>query len=342
MGSKQHLQNRSNNYTHYPNGDASNPKSLNTFLDTLVVGPSGGSSTNNAIAVWDGTTGRLLKDSSLVLSGGSVLGPASGGTGIANNAASTLTISGNFATTLTVSGTTSLTLPASGTLAILGANTFTGTQTLVAGTTSVAPLQFQSGTNLTTPTAGAMEYDGKVPYYDFAASQRGVLPCMQFISLTATYTLGNNTNTQAVFNTPSNGTLTVLGSTTYFFHCQLNLSSMSATSGNMKFDVLGAGTASFTSAAFHSVGVDTSAPGTAGSQSGCFTATNASSGDIVGAAVNTGCVVDIWGIFRVSSAGTIIPSVALTNAAAAVVGVNSFFLCYPVGTNTVQSVGNWS
>jgi hypothetical protein len=47
---------------------------------------------------------------------GSVIGPAYGGTGIANNAASTVTISGNFATTLTVSGTTTLTLPTTGTV----------------------------------------------------------------------------------------------------------------------------------------------------------------------------------------------------------------------------------
>lgn len=39
-----------------------------------------------------------------------------GGTGVANNAASTITISGNFGTTFTVSATTSLTLPTAGTL----------------------------------------------------------------------------------------------------------------------------------------------------------------------------------------------------------------------------------
>lgn len=40
-----------------------------------------------------------------------------GGTGVANNAASTLTISGAYGTTLTVTGATSVTLPTSGTLA---------------------------------------------------------------------------------------------------------------------------------------------------------------------------------------------------------------------------------
>ena len=49
----------------------------------------------------------------------SVIGAVYGGTGVANNAASTLTISGNFGTTLTVSATTALTLPTTGTLATL-------------------------------------------------------------------------------------------------------------------------------------------------------------------------------------------------------------------------------
>jgi len=47
------------------------------------------------------------------------LAPASGGTGVANNAASTLTISGNFPTTLTVGASTSVTLPSSGSLGYL-------------------------------------------------------------------------------------------------------------------------------------------------------------------------------------------------------------------------------
>jgi hypothetical protein len=46
-----------------------------------------------------------------------VLRPANGGTGVANNAASTLTINGAYSTAFTVSNITSLTLPTSGTLA---------------------------------------------------------------------------------------------------------------------------------------------------------------------------------------------------------------------------------
>jgi hypothetical protein len=55
-----------------------------------------------------------------------VLAATNGGTGVANNALSTLTISGSFGTTFTVSGTTSVTLPTSGTLSTLaGAETLT-------------------------------------------------------------------------------------------------------------------------------------------------------------------------------------------------------------------------
>ena len=44
------------------------------------------------------------------------LSTAEGGTGVSNNAASTITISGNYATTITVTNTTGITLPTSGTL----------------------------------------------------------------------------------------------------------------------------------------------------------------------------------------------------------------------------------
>ena len=57
---------------------------------------------------------------------GSALPPASGGTGVANNAAMTVTGSGNFAYTRTLTGTTNVTFPTTGTLATLaGSETFT-------------------------------------------------------------------------------------------------------------------------------------------------------------------------------------------------------------------------
>jgi urease alpha subunit len=69
-----------------------------------------------AFVYYNGTD--YVKVASSAVSG--ITGPANGGTGIANNAASTVTISGNFATTLTLTGTTSVTMPTSGTIATKG------------------------------------------------------------------------------------------------------------------------------------------------------------------------------------------------------------------------------
>jgi hypothetical protein len=104
-----------------------------------------------------------VKVASSVVSG--IVGPANGGTGIANNAASTLAISGNFATTLTVSGATGVTLPTTGTLATLaGSETLTnktiayGSNTLtdVVGVTATQTLTNKTLTSptLTTPALG--------------------------------------------------------------------------------------------------------------------------------------------------------------------------------------------
>jgi len=71
---------------------------------------------------YDGTRFQLLNPNSL----SGILSPSNGGTGIANNAAMTVTGSGNFAYTRTLTGTTNVTFPTTGTLATLaGSETFT-------------------------------------------------------------------------------------------------------------------------------------------------------------------------------------------------------------------------
>ena len=93
---------------------------------------------------------------------GSALPAASGGTGVANNAAMTVTGSGNFAYTRTLTGTTNVTFPTTGTLATLA-----GSETL-SNKTLTAPA-------LGTPTSGilsACTVDGtnKVGYLNIPQS----------------------------------------------------------------------------------------------------------------------------------------------------------------------------
>lgn len=86
----------------------------------------------------------------------SVLPPNLGGTGIANNASSTLTISGSFGTTITVSGTTSVTLPTSGTLYGTASGSITSSQlaTSLTDETGSGAAVFATSPTLVTPALG--------------------------------------------------------------------------------------------------------------------------------------------------------------------------------------------
>ena len=178
-----------------------------------------------------------------------------------------------------------------------------------------------------------------------AASNGAGASSPALIATTATKTLSNVATLQSLFagtTGATTGALTVTAATTYTFECLLNLSAMSATSGNLGFSIVGAGTATFTSAGWQAMGFDTTTLATAANMGGSYTASQAATGNIVTAATGTAMSVLVKGIFRINAGGTIIPSIQLTTASAAVVGVNSTFTCTPVGSNTVTTVGSWS
>jgi len=213
-------------------------------------------------------------------------------------------------------------------------------------TANTGPLKFNSGTNLTTPEAGVFEYDGKVFYATPVASNRSVTVVENFVARTGTKTMTSNTSLQAIFSGGTggltNGALTVTASTSYFFEMSINVNTMSGTSGNFGFSIVGAGTATFTSAAWHAFGLDSTNQQTAAAAGTSWQSTAGATGNIITAATGTSASAIVKGIFRINGAGTIIPSIQLTTANAAVIGVNTWFKCYPVGTDTVISVGNWA
>ena len=212
-----------------------------------------------------------------------------------------------------------------------------------------APIRFTPGTLLATPESGAIEFAANIPYLTPFASARGVIPAVSFVCRTGTKTMNNDTLLQSIFGGGSGGlttgALAVDASTTYFFEMQFSVTAMGGSSGNFGFSLVGAGTATFTSCQFMVTGDDSTPSGSGfvtSAQDGTFMQTTALTTNVLTASVATGAYCVVRGIFRIANAGTIIPSIQLTNAAAAEIGANSWFRCYPIGTDTVVSVGNWS
>lgn len=204
-----------------------------------------------------------------------------------------------------------------------------------AGTATVNPLLFNSGTNLTTAAAGGWEYDGAVAYFTPTANCRGVVLSEQIEVMSGTHTLGTGTAAQFLLNGSAAGAVTLpVGA--YEFECFFSLTGMSGTAGTFGF-ALG-GTATFTQAWWaeaNKAALATASAATDSYNTAASTAITASNSATTGYAM-------ISGIIRVTVAGTVIPQVSLSVGIAAIVGANSFFRIRPLGASTVQTVGNWS
>ena len=274
-------------------------------------------------ALVSGTNIKTINGSSVLGSGNLTVSAAAGGsdTQIQYNSAGALTGSAN----LTFNGTT-----VTAASAIISAS---------AG--SIAPLKFTSGTNLATAQAGAFEYDGTVPYFSIANSTRGIIRNEQYVVLNTTYTLTSQTAAQKLFNATTNGAITLpIG--THYFECFYSLSVMSATTGSFGFAMV-AGTAVIGSQGWMSIaekGTATLITATAGQ----LTYSTAANTALTTTSANTVGYALIRGTIKITTAGTVIPSVSLGVASAAVVGINSYFKTYPIsGTAAANiAVGNWT
>jgi hypothetical protein len=124
-----------------------------------------------------------------------VLPPSNGGTGVANNALSTLTVSGNFATTFSLTGTTNVTLPTSGTLM---ANPMTTGGDIIYGGASGAPARLANGTagqvlksnGTTLAPSWITPNAGTVTSVSTAAANNGVTATWSMASPTPALTIG--------------------------------------------------------------------------------------------------------------------------------------------------------
>jgi hypothetical protein len=304
---------------------------------TSILKANSGGALANAAAGTDylAPSGALGTPSSGTLTNCTGLPISSGVSGLGANVATFLGTPSatNFAAALT--GETG-----TGNVVFDTAPTITGLA-LAAGTASVPPLDFASGTNLTSAVAGAVEYDGTVFYATPFGTSRGVIPGEQLVVLGTAYTLTSQTAAQKLFNATANGRVD-LAVGTYWFECGFSLTSMSGTTQTFGFSLV-AGTAVIASQGWRSMAAK-AALATGSTLSGTFS-TAANTALTPNSTSTTGHAF-ICGFVRISTAGTLIPSVSLGVAAAAVVGAQSYFRIFPISSTSAAAtnitVGNWS
>jgi hypothetical protein len=219
--------------------------------------------------------------------------------------------------------------------------TLTSNLTLAAGTTSLSPLTFQSGTLLTSATAGAAEFDGKVLYSTPAS--RGVSPSMMFYRLESNY-VGSNVNTaQSVFGVG----VTLAASTVYAFEYKCAITkSTGGTSHSL--GVSFGGTATVNNILYLGTNGDrTLALPTSTSTQNSIAISNTSNFSITGTASTT--TRSQWWFFSgtvsIATGGTFIPQYTLSAAPGGAYSTvaGSYFAIWPIGADGANtSVGPWA
>lgn len=175
----------------------------------------------------------------------------------------------------------------------------------------------------------------------WAAPSGGGGSTIYYGHLQSDYTLTSTTSVQKLFNWSTNGALT-LPTGVYRFRSMIYLTTMSATSGNGSFRVKGGGTATLARILYHVTGIDNTSPLNVGTRTGSAAVVENSAASMVTAGTGTGLTAIIEGFFDVTVTGTIIPSIALVTAAAAVVKAGSFFECERVGDTATAASTGWT
>lgn len=162
-----------------------------------------------------------------------------------------------------------------------------------------------------------------------------------YCRLSADYTLTSTTAAQKLFNTTTNGAVT-LAAGRYVYWLVLYLDTMSATSGNLAWNLLGAGTATLADHFYTTNGGDASTfvVGSRSGGGGIFGTSEPAS--IFTAGTGTGMQGAIEGGFRLSASGTVIPSIALVTAAAAKAKAGTYIVIQQLDTAGANFGGSWT
>lgn len=243
---------------------------------------------------------------------------------------------------VTPGGSATITFPSStATLATLDLSEALSnkTLTLASGTTATAPLKMTSGTNLTTATAGAMEFDGKVFYATPVTSARSALQGTMYSIITSgNFALSTATGVQSCF--PAAGDVwTLEASTTYLFEGQYQITRTGTTAASLSMAFALGGGASITKINYHAIGEIVAKNTTGTAQSSAYVDQVATT--VILASSSAGYFVDFRGILRMNAGGTVTPQINFSaNPTGATMIAGSYIAFTPIGSNTQDQLGN--
>ena len=214
-----------------------------------------------------------------------------------------------------------------------------GANTTVIGTSSTTQtklfgqLTLDATASISAASATALALKTVVP------AGTGVTPTIQVICPSSATALTSGTAAQNVFSPVGFDTITVQAATTYMFDGFYILKT-GATSHftSMLFALT---TATMTNCTWFSLAT---AGNGAGSQATSQTTTfydSVSGGQIIGASTNTFTLIKFEGIMRVNAAGSVVPQITFSAAPGGTntLEIGSYIKFYPIGANTIDSVG---
>jgi hypothetical protein len=212
---------------------------------------------------------------------------------------------------------------------------------LAAGTTSTAPLEFTSGSFLTSSTAGAVEYDGQIFTTSPVALKRGLSPSTMLKYNTATTSIANATGLQDWLGTVN---LSVAASTAYKFKGFFRMSRAAGTNShtvNLGFG----GTATLTAINYLSLATTTTGDILGIPQTRYISVATTIAVTPASAIATENNVIRMEGTVQINDAGTFIPQVAFSAApgGAGTIAVGAYFEMTPIGVdNATIHIGDWA
>ena len=304
---------------------------LNALLPTQVAKAGKYLRTEGVNAYWDDIYTTSISSNDLVgpTLAASVVSSSLTSIGTLTNLSVTNTIvgsvTGNSATA--TSATTAGTVTTAAQTAITSVGTLTALTvdgTLSLGTTAL----------ISSPSATALALKTVVP------AGTGVTPTIQVICPSAAVTLLNQTATQKVFDLPQD-TISLQAATTYMFEGQYLLQT-GTTSHTTTISFVSSVAITAPSIAYTTIASAHSSANAAANtqQTSFFTAI--AGGIVANASILPNTIISFKGIIRTTDAGNLVPNLLFSVApgvGANFVLVGSYLRFYPIGSNTINSVG---